>query len=107
MNGPVCDKVPGRDDSAACLHQLAESHSFIFALDRERTAFRFHPLFRDVLHSRLTEHQRARFEELSDRAADWYAANGDVPAALSHVRAIGDRSRGAELLGTVFPELCA
>jgi LuxR family maltose regulon positive regulatory protein len=107
MTGPMCDKVLNRKDSAACLFELAESQSFVFPLDRERTAFRFHPLFRDALRSRLTQHESVRFEELSDRAASWHVAGGDVPAALRHVRASGDRGRGAELLGTVFPALCA
>jgi LuxR family maltose regulon positive regulatory protein len=107
MTGPMCDKVLNRGDSAACLLELAESQSFVFPLDRERTSFRFHALFRDALRSRLTQHESVRFEELSDRAASWHVAIGDVPAALSHVRASGDRGRGAELLGTVFPALCA
>ena len=37
---------------------------------------------------------------------EWYAQNGEVPTALRHLRAVGDRDRAAALLGTMLPALC-
>jgi LuxR family maltose regulon positive regulatory protein len=107
MSGPTCDSVLDRRDSGRCLAELAELESFLFPLDREHATYRFHHLFRDALVSRLSERSPQRFVELSQRAADWYAEEGDIPSALRHTRAIGDRERGADLLGTMLPDLCA
>ena len=107
MSGPTCDGVLDRRDSGDRLAQLAELESFVVPLDREHATFRFHRLFREALVSRLAEHAPHRFAELSLRAADWYAEAGDIPTALRHIHAIGDRKRGAELLGAMLPDVCA
>jgi LuxR family maltose regulon positive regulatory protein len=107
MNGPICDEVLGRSDSARLLAGLAAAHAFVIPIDREHTWFRFHELFRDSLLQRLTQGDWSRFVELSRRAAAWYARAGDVSTALRHLLALGEHRDAAELLGTMLPEICS
>ncbi|HTR32266.1 MAG TPA: AAA family ATPase [Gaiellaceae bacterium] len=105
LTGPLCDAVLETRGSAAALHRLAAAESFVVPLDRERTTFRLHGLFREALRARLERDQPERFAELSRRASAWCEQAGDLPAAIGHLRAIGDRDGAARLLGAAAPEI--
>jgi LuxR family maltose regulon positive regulatory protein len=107
MNGPICDEVLGRSDSARVLAELADAHAFLIPVDREHTWFRYHELFRDSLLRRLTQGDWSHFVDLSKRAAAWYARAGDVSTALRHLLAVGEHRHAVELLGTMLPEICS
>src|SRR3954469_10152068 len=53
MSGPVCDAVLERSGSAHALESLERSNLFVIPLDRERRAYRFHRLFREMLEAEL------------------------------------------------------
>ena len=105
LSGPLCDAVLGRRGSAAVLHRLAATESFVLPLDREHTTFRFHGLFREALRARLEREQPDRYAELCRRAAAWYERAGDLPAAIGHLRAVGDLEGVSRLLGVAAPEI--
>ena len=53
LDGPACDDLVHRGDSAARLRRLARDDVPLSALDRSDTAFRLHPLLARALHSEL------------------------------------------------------
>ena len=104
LSGPMCDAVLGRSESGLELERLADEQLFVVRLDRSRGSYRYHSLFRELLASDLTEHERELVPTLHRRAADWFEGCGDAESALTHTRACGDIDRAARLLGEVaFP----
>ena len=53
MCAPLCDAVLERDDSAQLLEQLERENLFVVALDHQRSWFRYHHLFREMLQAEL------------------------------------------------------
>ena len=98
VTGPLADAVTGSADSGEVLAQLARQNSFIIPLDPAQTAFRYHPLFREVLRH-LARRQpaplvRARYA----RAAAWYRQQGDLVSALRWTVRAGDAATTRALL---------
>jgi LuxR family transcriptional regulator, maltose regulon positive regulatory protein len=98
MSGPACDAVLERSGSARALESLERSNVFVIPLDRERRAYRFHRLFREMLEAELARSAPAAVVSLNERAADWAEEHGDVQAAVGHARAAGDRERVLRLI---------
>jgi LuxR family transcriptional regulator, maltose regulon positive regulatory protein len=98
MCGPLCDAVLRREGSAAVLEALERGNLFIVPLDPNRTWYRYHRLFRDVLRRELHVVAPQDVPELLRRAADWYAAAGEIEEAIRHLTAAGDRQEAARLL---------
>ena len=92
MSGPVCDAVVGAPRGATRLKELAAAGAFLVPLDRERTTFRFHRYFRDMLLRKLTHEEPSEFVACSRRAAAWYEAGGE-PACGDPLPAGDRRSR--------------
>ena len=105
MSGPVCDAVVGAPRGATRLKELAAAGAFLIPLDRERTTFRFHRYFRDMLLRRLTHEEPSEFVACSRRAAAWYEQAGNLPAAIRYLREIGDRAEAVRLLGLLGPDV--
>ena len=72
MCGGLCDAVLERSDSATVLDRLERSNRFLVPLDRTRTWYRYHHLFRDLLRSELA-HRDPR-SPTSSTAARWSGA---------------------------------
>ncbi len=53
MCGPLCDAVLGGQRSATILEELERSNLLLVPLDRRREWYRYHHLFRDLLHVEL------------------------------------------------------
>ncbi len=73
LNGDLCGALTGRAGSAELLEQLYRANLFILPLDDDRRWYRYHPLFRDLLRSRLAAVQGERIPELHQRAGRWFA----------------------------------
>ena len=54
MSGPLCDAVLGRKHSAAELEALRSANLFLVPLDAHGEWYRYHHLFRDLLHRELS-----------------------------------------------------
>ena len=78
LTGPLCDAVTGQSGGAAMLADLERANLFVVPLDTERTWYRYHHLFADVLHARLLTEDPDLVPQLHRRASDWYAARGLV-----------------------------
>ena len=97
--GPLCDAVLGHGGSAGILGTLAHSNVLLVSLDRGGTSYRYHPLFREMLHSELRRLDPGCEPELHARASAWHQAHGDLDAAIHHAVAAGDPEHSGELCG--------
>ena len=96
FDAALCDALTGRDDSAALLGQLEALNLFLVPLDRQRTWYRYHHLFAEVLRTGL---RRDELPPLHRRASRWYADRGLVDRAVEHALAAGDYAAAAQVLG--------
>jgi LuxR family transcriptional regulator, maltose regulon positive regulatory protein len=99
MSGPLCDAVLDTTGSAAVLASLERSNLLIIPLDRQRTWYRYHPLFRELLRAELERHQPELVRELTLRAAHWCQHQGLVEPAIGYAMDAGDAdlvARGVE-----------
>jgi LuxR family maltose regulon positive regulatory protein len=93
----LCDAVLERDDSAQILRDLENRQLFVTA-DHERRAYRLHPLFREYLQSELMLDSASAVAPLHQRASQWFAERGQLPAAIDHSIAAGDVGVAAALV---------
>ena len=101
MSGPLCDAVLEAAGSARVLESIETSNLFLVPLDRSRSRYRYHGLFRDLLRRELAESEPELVPVLHRRAADWYEAHGEPESALEHAHASGDIDREARILTAV------
>jgi LuxR family maltose regulon positive regulatory protein len=98
LSGSLCDAVLDAGGSARTLGTLARSNVLLVSLDRGRTRYRYHPLFREMLHSELRRLDPRREPELHARACAWHEKHGDLDSAIHHAVAAGDPEHSGELL---------
>jgi LuxR family maltose regulon positive regulatory protein len=96
--GSLCDAVLDRTGSAATLEALERADLFVVPLDAHREWYRYHRLFRDVLHRELGATEPHAVPELLRRAAEWFLAAGQVDEAVRLLTAAGDRPKAAQVL---------
>jgi len=105
LTGPLCDAVTGRADGTRMLEDLERGNLFLVPLDAERSWYRYHHLFADVLHARLRAEAPDQVSSLHQRASAWCAAQGLVADAVRHALAAEDFDRAAYLMEQALPEL--
>ncbi len=80
--------------SLPILAYLEQSNLFLVPLDDERTWYRYHQLFADLLRAQL--HQSlgtSAVAALHLRAADWHAKHDSILQAIHHASQAGDHTR--------------
>jgi LuxR family maltose regulon positive regulatory protein len=105
FTGPLCDAVTGNVDSTLMLEELERGNLFLVPLDMERSWYRYHHLFADVLRARLRAEAPDQVPRLHQRASDWYAAHEVVEDAVRHSLAAEDFDRAAYLMEEALPKL--
>src|SRR3954470_6567868 len=100
--GSLCDAVAGTDGSATTLDTLERSGMYVVALDRERSWFRIHDVFRDLLERELERREPDAAARLRGRAADWCAAHGQSEQALEYARRADNPERLIDLIGELL-----
>ena len=104
LSAPLCDAILERHDSADVLEQLERDNLFVVALDHQRSWFRYHHLFREMLQAELSRRQPELVAALNRRAAAWCTANGRPEVAIEYAAAAGDTDELARLVGAhAFP----
>jgi LuxR family transcriptional regulator, maltose regulon positive regulatory protein len=98
MSGPLCDAVLGRTGSADLLESLERSNLLVIPLDRRRQWYRFHPLFRELLRTRLERFEPTVASALTGRAAEWYERHQLPLEAIEYAMAAGDVDRSGRLV---------
>ncbi|HSK33407.1 MAG TPA: LuxR C-terminal-related transcriptional regulator, partial [Propionicimonas sp.] len=103
LTGPLCDAVSGQSGGATMLADLDRGNLFVVPLDTERTWYRYHHLFADVLHARLLTEDPDLVGQLHRRASDWYAARGLPADAVRHALMAQDFTRAGYLVEEALP----
>jgi LuxR family maltose regulon positive regulatory protein len=92
MCAPLCNALTGRADGAELIDEVNRANLFLIPLDDERRWFRYHHLFGGLLRHELTRTAPQQPSTLHQRAAQWYAENGDPAEAIGHAISSGDAS---------------
>ena len=100
MCGSICDAIllSPAGSGQETLEYLERANLFIVPLDNMRHWYRYHHLFRDLLHQQLMH--KVSVEEIARihiRASEWLEANGDIAEAFRHALAAADVERAARL----------
>ncbi|RPJ37874.1 MAG: hypothetical protein EHM21_17655, partial [Chloroflexi bacterium] len=98
MCAPLCDQLLAVESdqmligaSSALLQRLERGNLFLIPLDNQRTWFRYHQLFAELLRHRLLQEKRADLISALHRAASiWFEAQGDILDAVRHAFQTGD-----------------
>jgi LuxR family maltose regulon positive regulatory protein len=98
VNGELADLLTGRPGSEQILLSLEDANAFVVSLDPERTWFRYHHLFADLLRLELRRRLPDQVPTLHRRAADWFTLQGQMVEAIGHTQAAGDWPAAARLL---------
>jgi LuxR family maltose regulon positive regulatory protein len=91
----------------ALLEHLQRANLFVIPLDEERTSFRYHHLFADLLRRQLANAYPALLRPLHARASAWYEQQGLLEQATRHALAAGDYERSINLLNKLAEDLWA
>lgn len=98
MSAELIEHVLEVEDGASLLDELQHDSMFLVALDDRQKWFRFHRLFRDVLHYRLRAHQGVEEARLLTAAAEWHLRQGDLPSAMEYLLRAREWQRVLDLL---------
>ncbi len=98
LTDSLCDAVAEQGGGQAMLEVLERANLFIVPLDDERTWYRYHRLFADLLQKRLGETYPELVPTLHRRASAWHEQNGLMAEAIDHALAAQDFERAAQLI---------
>jgi len=98
VNGELADLLTGCPGSERILLQLEDANAFVMSLDPERTWFRYHHLFGDLLRLELRRTLPEEVPALHRLAAAWFTDHGQVVDAIRHTQAAGDWPAAAQLI---------
>ncbi|MCW2488504.1 helix-turn-helix transcriptional regulator [Candidatus Symbiopectobacterium sp. NZEC127] len=89
LHPDLCDAVTGYHNGEAMLTWIAQHNLFLSTLDEAGFWFRYHPLMRDALQSRLQHRMGNAIHRLHERAGNWFAAQQLWAEAIRHALAAG------------------
>jgi LuxR family transcriptional regulator, maltose regulon positive regulatory protein len=98
VSGPLGDRLTGGSGSERILWALEDAGAFVVALDAERSWFRYHHLFADLLALELRRTAPQELPALHTIAAEWLAEHGDPVEAVRHARAAENWGLATRLL---------
>jgi LuxR family transcriptional regulator, maltose regulon positive regulatory protein len=87
VNGALADLLTGGSGSERILHELEDANAFVTAIDPQRSWFRFHRLFADLLELELRRTEPGGMLALHAAAAGWFVRNGQPLEAIHHAQA--------------------
>ena len=98
----ACNAVLQIGDARRRLGDLEAANLFLVPMDRTRSWFRFHALFREYLLGELERSEGAdAASALHLRAAQWHEEQGAQASAVEHLLRAGDFARAAALITEV------
>ena len=98
LSSSLCGAVTGQKDSGKYLHYLESNNLFLIALDEERTWYRFHALFAELLKNQLLQAEPEQVDQLQERAANWYLKNGFIHKAVEHAFQVSNLNNAFALI---------
>jgi LuxR family maltose regulon positive regulatory protein len=99
----LCGNIEPDYQSAPTLEYLERENLFLLSLDDERTWFRYHHLFADLLKARLQQSYPNLAPSLHQQASEWLEQNELILDALQHLIAAGDINQAADLIERYGP----
>lgn len=98
ISAPLADAVTEGHNGARLLGEIEAANLFLIPLDRERTWFRYHHLFAELLQSLLHTRHPDSESVLHFRAAVWQSQHGLTMDAVHHALAAGNSDLAASLV---------
>src|SRR6202167_439331 len=98
VNGELADLLSGSPGGGRILRELEQANAFVVTLDAQRSWFRYHPLFADLLQLELLDTTADEVAALHGTAAGWFAEHGLAVEAVRHAQAAQDWGLAARLL---------
>jgi LuxR family maltose regulon positive regulatory protein len=98
VNGALADRMIGSERSQEILRGLEDADAFVVSLDPERTWFRYHHMFSDLLRLELGRTAPDEIAALHRRAAVWLAETGNPVEAIRHAQQAEDWELATRLL---------
>jgi len=103
--GPLADVLTGRSGGERILQDLEQAGAFVASLDGQRSWFRYHQLFADLLKLELRRTEPAERAALHGAAAGWLAGHGHPVEAVRQAQAAGDWGMAGRLLSDHWLDL--
>jgi LuxR family maltose regulon positive regulatory protein len=111
LTGPLCDAILAETKdpslisvpSSTSIEYLGRENLFLVALDDERTWYRYHHLFQDLLRARLQQSQADIIPNLHKSASTWLERHGFIPEAIKHLIAAQEMDLAANLIECYGP----
>ena len=97
VSGELADLLTGGSGAERILLDLEDANAFVVSLDPNRTWFRYHRLFADLLRLELRRVLPDEVLGLHRRAAAWFDERGSGVEAVRHLQAAGDWPEAAAL----------
>jgi LuxR family transcriptional regulator, maltose regulon positive regulatory protein len=101
MSAPLCNAVLNRTDSQLILETLEKNNMFLIPLDTERTWYRYHHLFADLLKQRLQLREKADITALHNKASEWFKNNSLPVLAIEHALKTDNFEKSLLFLGKI------
>ena len=101
LSAHLCNAVLNRNDSQLILEILEKNNMFVIPLDEERTWYRYHHLFAELLKQRLHLRGKAAIIELHNNAIEWFKDNSMPLSAIEHAIEIKAFEKSIQLLGEI------
>ena len=98
VSGPLADRLTGYSGSERILWELEDAGAFVVALDAERSWFRYHRLFADLLALELRRTAPQELLGLHTIAAGWLAEHEHPVEAIRHAQAAENWGLATRLL---------
>jgi LuxR family maltose regulon positive regulatory protein len=98
LSPSLCEAVTGQEASGKYLHHLEHNNLFLISLDEERSWYRYHALFAELLKNQLLQAEPEHVDDLHNRAADWYQKKGFIQKAVEHAFQILSGGKVFELI---------
>ena len=104
LTAPLCNHLLEETTSQETLEFLERANLFLTPLDTTRQWYRYHPLWAEMLQTRL-QREPTDPRPLHRRAFQWFAAQGFLEEALAHAFAAGEIEPAANLIETASRSL--
>ena len=105
LSAPLCNAVLNRNDSQLILETLEKNNMFVIPLDTERTWYRYHHLFAELLKQRLHLRDKAAITGLHNKAIEWFNNNSMPLLAVEHSIETENFEKSLQLLGEIVETL--
>src|SRR5262249_8780419 len=105
VSGPLADRLTGCSGSERILWELEGAGAFVVSLDAERSGFRYHHLFADLLTLELRRTAAQELPGLHAIAAEWFAEHGYPVQAVRHAQSAESWDLAARLLADNWSRL--